>query len=245
MASEANNSTSTDKSAAAGENSFVPAVDVEAIMQRIRAQVAEDLAQRKVQTPKPATPCAQPNDTSSTKLVETQELKYLNRHWNTWLEDQPFSSHRPLIGKVLVKIKNFIRRYMRDVIFKDYLAAEREYHVQLLRHLNTAAWHIDRRDGEIFWDLVHKIDADVSAINERTDRLFSELADSLTALREKHEQRMHALELQASSLNAPAPSTGRVHPLEVPDYLPPVWQETLRRINENFARLAREPGDSK
>jgi len=110
---------------------------------------------------------------------ESEELKYLNNHWGDWSSFPEFSSHRPVIGRVIVKIKKCLANLIWNGIFKDYFGREATYANNLVRFLNRTSLYIDAKDTDSFLKIVDKVDRDVQGINERTDllveKLFSEL----------------------------------------------------------------------
>ena len=105
-------------------------------------------------------------------ILYNEELDYMNVHWNDWAVPIEINSHRPFIGKYIVALKKWVLDYLWDVFFKRYFEREREFQLNLIRHLNDTAKYIDSRNSEIFWELVEKIDSDIGAVNERNDRLY-------------------------------------------------------------------------
>jgi hypothetical protein len=148
--------------------------DVVAIMARIRAEVALEIKKSGTAMPKYLPPPAKLADGSLSPVLYAEELKYLNAHWNEWAEPTPVSSHRRLLGRVIVRCKQKLRHYITESLLKSYFDREREFQMNLVRYLNATARYIDARDAEIFWQLVHKVDSDITTVNERTDRLFDE-----------------------------------------------------------------------
>ncbi len=149
-------------------------VDIDAIMKRIRAEVESEIAESGVKMPKYLPPPEKLADGSLEPILYSEELNYLNAHWNEWAEGDSFSSHRPLVGKLIVKCKRKLRSFLVETLFKDYFQREREFQMNLVRYLNATARYVDARDSEIFWQLVNKMDSDVTAMNDRADRLFQE-----------------------------------------------------------------------
>jgi hypothetical protein len=157
-------------------------VDVEAIMGRIRAQVKQGLAGGKSRLPKYAPPAAQLMEGAVTPVLYSEELNYLNANWNTWTIPEEITSHRRLIGPLIVRAKKAFRDFLWNGIFRKYFDAERQFQMQLVRHLNATARYIDARDAELFWQIMRKLDNDVEAMNERMDLLFDQAAASVVAL---------------------------------------------------------------
>lgn len=158
-------------------------VDMDAIMKRIRAEVEAEIAESGAKMPKYLPPPEKLADGSLEPILYSAELNYLNAHWNEWAEGDSFSSHRPFIGSLILKCKRKLRSFLVETLLKDYFQKEREFQMNLVRYLNATARYVDARDSEIFWQLVTKMDSDVSAMNDRADRLFQE------AMLEKNKQR--------------------------------------------------------
>ena len=161
--------------------------DVNAIMAQIRAEVRKAVAEDKASYPKYVPP-EQSNRPAGQTLIEFEELSYLNQHWNDWSSTEHLSSHRPIVGRFIVRAKQFILNVVWQYILKGYLDRERQFQMQLVRFLNDNARYVDRRDYEIFWQLIKKIDSDVAALNERTDRLFKECLNTIEVLESRLEK---------------------------------------------------------
>jgi hypothetical protein len=161
------------------DESGVP--DVEAIMARIREEVRRSSREDQANYPKYVPPAAEDRRPGK-GLIEFEELSYLNAHWNDWSNSEELRSHRRLIGPLIVKAKQFILNVVWEHILKGYLDREKQFQMHLVRYLNESARYIDRRDSEIFWQVVQKADNDVSGLNERMDRLFDEAFVSIQKL---------------------------------------------------------------
>jgi len=163
--------------------SLTDSPDIPAIMARIRKQVKTDYKSRD-QLPDFKSRVVDINAGASRKageLLNSEELRYLNANYNyaPRLNLDQITSHRPgLIGKVIVKSKRKLLSIMWDV-FKDYFSAEREYQANLVRYLNDVSKYVDSRDASNFWELVRKIDVDVSRALERIERINDELSASV------------------------------------------------------------------
>lgn len=149
-------------------------VDVRSLMARIRARVKQDLENRPPKLPRYTPPKAKLTESVSESVLYSDELNYLNSHWNDWSSPQDISSHRKISGKIVVFVKKRIQSFLWNSLFKTYFEREREFQMQLVRYLNAVARYIDARDTEIFWQLNTKLDNDVTALCERGDRLFVE-----------------------------------------------------------------------
>lgn len=156
-----------------------PQPDVRALMAEIRAKVLRDLASGALegswQLSRSSTEASADSEpTESGSLLYSEELNLINQKWHGWAEITEVSSHRKFLGRLIVKAKRFILDTVWQYCFRTYAEREREFLVTLVRHLNATARYIDARDKQLFWEIMKKIDADVQAINERTDLLVDE-----------------------------------------------------------------------
>lgn len=137
-------------------------------------------------------------DGAPSSILYSEELNYLNARWNSWSERENYSSHRRLLGPLVVRLKRRIRDFLWESIFSSYFEREREFQMQLVKFLNSTARYVDARDADLFWQLVKKIDNDVAAVNERMDvlhdstrlridRLLQQVEDELSAPRGKRQ----------------------------------------------------------
>jgi len=157
--------------------------DIPAIMAKIREQVKSS-AGALDKRPNFQSRVADINAGAARKageLLNSEELRYLNANYNyaPRLNLDQITSHRPgIIGRFIVKGKRKLLSVMWDV-FKDYFAAEREYQANLVRYLNDVSKYVDSRDASNFWELVRKIDVDVSRALERIERINDEISASV------------------------------------------------------------------
>ena len=161
--------------------------DVEAIMASIREEVRRTLDQegrdgassggRRTALP------IEPDRNPELPLIDYEELNYMNAHFHDWVQLQAISSHRPIVGRLLVWVKTRVVNLLLNNIFFGYFDKERQFHVNLVKYLNANARYIDNRDYRSFWQLIEKIDREIVSLNERTDRLFDEAYTSVAALR--------------------------------------------------------------
>ena len=162
--------------------------DVEVIMNRIRDEVRASVASDRASYPRYIPPAT--NESSSgSALIESDELSYLNAHWHDWMIAEEVVSHRPVVGKFIVRAKRFVIDAVWHYVLKGYLQREKQFQMQLVRHLNTTAQHVDKRDYDNFWQLIKKIDSDVTALNERMDFLFTRLHSQVSSLESELEQK--------------------------------------------------------
>jgi len=143
-------------------------------MRRIRTEVEKEIEGSGKKMPKYLPPQEKLSDGSLQPILYSEELNYLNAHWNEWSEAEEFTSHRPIVGKFIVRLKRKLRSFLVESLLKGYFERERAFQMNLVRHLNSTARYVDARDAEIFWQLVGKVDNDITSMNERSDRLFHE-----------------------------------------------------------------------
>ncbi|GAG83496.1 unnamed protein product, partial [marine sediment metagenome] len=115
-------------------------------------------------------------------VLYAEELNYLNSNWRPWAVRAELSTHRGFIGKQALKAKEYLLHLVWDIFFAEYFRREEEYQRQLVRYLNKVARYIDARDAELFWQLVGKVDSDIEMANDKSDRLYDELAVSIQRL---------------------------------------------------------------
>lgn len=184
-------------------------VDVEAIMMEIRNKVREDLSDRKPQS-LPLTEGIGIRTELPTSILFSEQLQYMNEHWNGWLvAEEPFSN-RPVVGKFILKAKQFIISTVWKYVLGKYFDNERVFQHNLVRYLNDNARYIDKRDTEVFDHLFKKIDSDIKALNERVDRLFEMAARERIALSDELEELKRSSQaLSQFSQERPHPSTSQ------------------------------------
>jgi 2-polyprenyl-3-methyl-5-hydroxy-6-metoxy-1,4-benzoquinol methylase len=128
------------------------------------------------------------------EILHSEELRFLNEHYHygTSYRLEEIVSHRKgILGKVIVKLKRRFAHFIREGILKSYFEQEKEFQSRLVRLLNTQAKYIDERDASNFWELVHKVDVDVTKAVDRAERLQDEfIAEHRSADRRMHDS-MH------------------------------------------------------
>ena len=171
---------------ATGNSQAAP--DIDAIMERIRADVKQSLAANGAAVPKYVPPPSE-GALDGRALIDFDELNYLNAHWHDWSVAEDISSHRKLLGPFIVRAKRFVMNVLWQYLLKGYLEREKQFQMQLVRYLNANARYVDSRDYKIFWEVVKKMDNDVSALNERMDRLIDKLHSNILALESEIDQK--------------------------------------------------------
>lgn len=132
-------------------------------------------------------------------LIHSKELSYLNSNWHNWMIANDISSHRPLIGKVISRVKRFVIDVVWTYLFKDYVEREKKFQENLVRYLNDNINYIDKKNYEIFWQIINKLDKDISSIVERVDNLFDHAECRTNALEFKLETKLKDLKKDSLS----------------------------------------------
>ena len=163
--------------------------DVTAIMAEIRERVKSEVAAAK-DSPKafrgkPADFAAGATRRAG-ELLHSEELRYLNQHYaavfGPRLRMEQVTSHRAgIIGRAIVSLKRKILAVVWDHLLKDWVHEQREYQVNLLRFLNDSSKYIDARDAGNFWELIKKIDYDITGALERIERIADASSASVRA----------------------------------------------------------------
>lgn len=160
-------------------------VDVEALMSRIRQDVRGTLADAGSRIPRSPQMTAGVFDGSTIPLVHSDELNFLNANWTGWITSPEFSSHRPGIGKVIVKAKYYASRFVLEVCFKGFFKRLYDFNWNVVQYCNRSARYTDSRDAQIFWQLINKLDNDIQAINDKCDLLYDEVLTTLQKIESK------------------------------------------------------------
>ncbi|MDZ4785912.1 MAG: methyltransferase domain-containing protein [bacterium] len=154
-------------------------IDVRALMAEIRASVINKISDAKDSRLPfiPEKPDVNRGERKAGELLHSEELRYINQNHAyalSALRPDSIKSHRPIIGKIIVKIKRKILSFFWEGLFKGYFQAEKEFQSNLVRYLNDVAKYVDDRDAFIFWELIRKIDYDVNKAIERIERINDE-----------------------------------------------------------------------
>ncbi len=111
------------------------------------------------------------------QILHSDQLRLLNERYTYASSFQPdtIQSHRGgVLGKIIVRLKRKFLTFLRDGIFHEYFRREQEFQEALVQLLNDQARYIDERDASNFWELVHKVDTDLSKAVDRVERLNDE-----------------------------------------------------------------------
>ncbi|RME59004.1 MAG: class I SAM-dependent methyltransferase [Candidatus Dadabacteria bacterium] len=186
------------------------------IMARLRAEIAKELSESSSLSPTSPPKYSAHSDSKESKaglLLHSEELRYLNLNHNygSNLALEVKTHRKGIVGKVIVKFKRKILQLLWDHLLKNYFERERLYHENLVRFLNSAAKYIDQRDGYIFWELIKKIDYDISKtletlyqVNDDTlaalNNFKEEIYSKLSALSEEEKRQLALLESKNQEL---------------------------------------------
>lgn len=164
-------------------------VDIPALLRNIREEVEQENSGFDLPMAQYVPPKERLVVTDGISPLLSDELQYLNEHWNDWCAPiEPFVSHRPIIGKYIVRAKEFVRELVLDKMFKEYFHRERVYTHNIVRLFNRIAHHFDARENNLFWQVINKVDSDVAAVNRRTDQLVELLASEIRSLRRENRE---------------------------------------------------------
>lgn len=136
-----------------GESRDSAEVDIPTLMAQIRERVKHDIdssLDSRAGLSKAAVRFADERGISYGDMQLSEELKFLNRSYSYRgkITEAAITSHRRgLVGRLLVKFKRFLMVFTRDVALKDYLQAEEDFHINVVRFLNDMARYVDARDN--------------------------------------------------------------------------------------------------
>ncbi|WKZ56591.1 MAG: class I SAM-dependent methyltransferase [Bdellovibrionota bacterium] len=157
-------------------------------MARIRSRVREQASELRAKEPAFQGYVASPagKDRGAEDLIRSEELRYLNQAYGYAAESRPetIQSHRGgLIGRVIVSLKRRMMALLWNSVLRDYFERERDFQAHLVRYLNETSRHIAERDAAIFWELIRKIDVDITRVFERLERISSDQGAALHSTR--------------------------------------------------------------
>lgn len=157
---------------------------MEQIRERVRAELKNHTEEMPRFKPRPSD-FGEGKTVAVGRLAASEDLLFLNRNYSLpgTINPAAITSHRSnFFGKVIVKGKRFLAKIIKETILKDYLAQQQEFYIHLVRYLNSVSTYVDLRDGDIFWQLISKIDTDVSKVAERGERIRTELLGAVQTL---------------------------------------------------------------
>lgn len=165
-------------------------LDIKEVMKEIRSKIRESALELRDKRDT-FSPLEVNNSNSKVKagdILHSDELSFLNQNYNYMpsLELEKVQSHRfGFLGKILVKLKRKVLVIVWEFILKDYFERERQFQAKLVKLLNDQVKYNDARDADNFWELIRKIDVDVSNLATRFDEIQDEYLSSLQSLEKK------------------------------------------------------------
>lgn len=109
------------------------------------------------------------------ELRESEQLRFLNENYDyplKALDPSTIKTHREgIVGRVIVSVKRAILRVSKLFAAKHYANLERDYQAHLIRFLNDLSQYVDARDASNFWELIRKLDFDITKAFERIERI--------------------------------------------------------------------------
>ena len=163
--------------------------DVASIMSEIRSRVKSEIASAKDGVrPFRSKPADFTSGASrrAGELLNSEELRYLNQNYASVFGLRPgldqIKTHRSgILGRAIVSVKRKLLAVVWDSLLKQWMQQQREYQVNLLRFLNDTSKYIDARDAGNFWELIKKIDYDITGALERIERIADSSAADVRA----------------------------------------------------------------
>jgi len=155
-------------------------LDAEALMSELRSEI-ERVANSGESRVAPFFPL-KPKGKSPSPLSSSEDLLELNLAFPNVLRAPQFTSHRPVIGKFIVLAKKLTIGLIWKRLVIPSLQGEREFLSHLIKYLNFSSQAVDQKFGQVFWDLIRKIDIDVQGVNERVERVANELDGTIRTI---------------------------------------------------------------
>lgn len=181
--------------------------DAAAIMAAIRERIKSDLENNRdiepVFNPRPADFNA--SSRKAGEILNSEELRYLNQNHTFSLRSgaESISSHRPgLIGRIIVAVKRKALGILRHQLLKDYFVSEKDFNASLVRLLNDLTKYVDARDASNFWELIRKIDVDVTRALDRIERVRDEVSATVHASEKRTGEALNKMRLAFQDVNA-------------------------------------------
>lgn len=171
-------------------HSTEPKPDIPALMEEIRSRIRHDVEGNKDRRPGLRLHQAETNSAAAPKagaLYSSEDLNYLHAHCYSSLSPnlEAITTHRKnILGRLIVGAKRKIVSLVWKVM-RDSFREQRDWNSHVVRFLTDAARYVDQRDASSFWELIRKIDTDVTKTQARLAELSDEQMGSLrTAERE-------------------------------------------------------------
>lgn len=173
------------------EEDFDSKINVRSLMDQIRANTAREVGERSDgRLSFDAYRGNFNNKRKAGEILHSEQLRYLNEnyHYSQSNSLTEIASHRKgIVGRIIEKFKRKLALLVWEGVLKNYFEREKQFQTQLVRLLNDQARYIDERDAAAFWELVHKVDVDLSKALDRTERL----QDEYVSMSHSMERRLH------------------------------------------------------
>jgi 2-polyprenyl-3-methyl-5-hydroxy-6-metoxy-1,4-benzoquinol methylase len=153
-------------------------LNAEELMQSLRRQIEEAAATVSLPQYYPL----KPKGGELPPISTSDDLAFLNSEYSKLFSEPQFSSHRPRLGKLLVAFKRITLGQLWKRVVSACFEREKQFILRLVKHLNFASQATDSKFGQIFWQLIKKIDDEVQGVNERTDRVIAELDGTIRSI---------------------------------------------------------------
>ena len=171
------------------------------IMSKIREKVKQDIKEgQNVTMPfKPKEANLSGTSRKAGELVYSDDLRYLNMNYivpQVPNLDHIVTHRSNIIGKIIVKVKRKILVFVWG-LFGEYFKGEQEFRSHIVKYLNDTSKYIDSRDADNFWELIRKIDYDITKCLERIERIAD---DNMATLRSTEKQINNEISTSLKSL---------------------------------------------
>ncbi len=116
------------------------------------------------------------DDVQAGDLMRSELLENINKNYGYSVIsdlDQVTTPRKGIFGKVVIILKKRIYKFIVGIL-SNYLKAEKNYEINVVKFLNETAKYIDKRDSSVFFNLIRKIDQDVMSLNRRIEEVFDE-----------------------------------------------------------------------
>lgn len=210
-------------------------INVEEIMEKIR----ENIRRRKEAGVYPPDPNpAPPQDPTGSNSEITRDLAYLSGNWNIQNNSYFISSHRPVVGKYLVKgrelVHGEVRRYVDPVIWKQ--AEFNRATGRVLEEVAREVSGIEPLREQIREDTTKQIQATIGEVRSRLkERLQEQDSEIRGEISETEEQlRAEVTELVAQVKAEIAEEVREQIRAELTEFVPQLKAEIAREVEERL-----------
>lgn len=142
------------------------------------------------------------NDMEEGALIRSELLENINKGYlyPTLCDfNQVTTPKKGLIGKVIILVKKRIYKFVVGIL-SNYLKAEKQHELNIVRFLNETVKYIDKRDSDVFFNLIRKIDQDVISLNRRIEEAFDE--EHMSSNKEEYKNKIEILNSKVDELNS-------------------------------------------